>query len=112
MVTIERLKRRATVGDDLQHDLNNLPSFNERNEMILAIMIRPLNSDYEVLQFCDTLEDVIDDDSTTSKRFIHNLRSGIIYYGFYCVVLYCQVCLYSRPLHVISMFLVHCLQPI
>jgi len=77
MVTIERLKRRATVGDGLQHDLNNLPSFNERNEMILAIMIRPLKSDYEVLQFCDTLEDVIDDDSITSKKFIHHLRSGM-----------------------------------
>jgi len=82
VVTIERLKRRATVGDGLQYSLNCLSSFTERNEMILAIMIKPLKFDYEVLQFCDTLEDVIDDDNTNSKSFIHNLRSGIIYCGF------------------------------
>ena len=85
MVTITRLKRRATVGDGLQHDLNNLPSINERNEMILAIMIKQLNSDFDVLQFCDTIEDVIDSDSVTSKKFIHNLRSGMdLLFILYC----------------------------
>jgi len=91
MVTIERLKRRATVGDQLQYDLNNLPSIEERNEMILAIMIKPLENDVEVLQFCDTIEDVIDEDSKASKKCIQNVRSGMDTV-IYANIIYCLTC--------------------
>ena len=80
--TIKRLKRRVRVGDRLKHDLDLLPSIDERNGMILAIMLGPLHSDVQVLTFCDVLEDVVD--NSTSKKFIHKLRSGMNGVVFVC----------------------------
>ncbi|XP_065904252.1 uncharacterized protein [Dysidea avara] len=75
-VTIRGLKRSGTLGDQLQNDLDLLPSIEGRNGMIITIMIRPLRDDMQVLSFCDVLEDVVD--SKTSKKFVQNLRSELI----------------------------------
>ena len=74
VVSVTRLKQRGLIVDTLQRDLDHLPSTDERNEMILAILIGILQADIQVLRFCDILEDVVDNE--TSKKFIHNLRSG------------------------------------
>ncbi|XP_065904723.1 uncharacterized protein [Dysidea avara] len=76
VVSVTRLKQRGLVVGTLQRDLDHLPSTDERNEMILAILIGILQADIQVLRFCDTLEDVVDNE--TSKKFIHNLRSEVI----------------------------------
>ena len=75
IVTLERLKTGATVDDGLALDLSQLSSADERNEMIIALMLKPLKSDVQVLGFCDLLEVAVD--SVTSKKFVHNLRAGM-----------------------------------
>jgi len=47
--------------------------------MILAIVIKSIQEDSQVLIVCDILEGVVDGD--TSKKFVQNLRSGM-----YCVI--------------------------
>jgi len=73
-ITIRGLKRSGTLVESLQHDLDHLSSIEERNGMIITIMISPLQEDIQVLTFCDVLEDVVN--SNTSKKFVCNLRSG------------------------------------
>ena len=77
MATIEKLKRNASVPDDLGLHLAGLPSTDTRNRTILALIIGAVHSDIEVLGICDLLENVVD--NGTSKKFIHNLRSGKVY---------------------------------
>ena len=73
-VTVERLKRHGILGDQLKCDLDRLPTVDERNTMILVILIRPIQNDVHMLTFCDVLEDVVENND--SKKFIHNFRSG------------------------------------
>ena len=75
IVTLERLKTGATVDDGLALDLSQISSANERNEMIIALMLKPLKSDIQVLGFCDLLEVAVN--SATSKKFVQNLRAGM-----------------------------------
>ena len=75
MTTLERLKYKSLISDGLALKLAQLPTAEERNGMIVAVMLGPLDSDVEVLGFCDLLEDAVD--SNTSKKFIHNLRAGM-----------------------------------
>ena len=75
MVTIDRLKYKAAIGDALALKLAEMPNADDRNGMIIAVLLGPLDSDDDVLGFCDILEDAVDTD--TSKKFIHNLRAGM-----------------------------------
>ena len=75
VVTLERLKTGATVGDGLALNLSQISSADERNGMIIALMLEPLKLDIHVLGFCDLLEVAVD--SVTSKKFVHNLRAGM-----------------------------------
>ena len=64
--------------------------------MIITIMIRPLRDDMQVLSFCDVLEDVVD--SKTSKKFVQNLRSGMLFQCLCNLTILsvskkCQVCI-------------------
>ena len=82
MVTLERMKHKASISDGVALELAQLPTAEERNGMIIAMMLGPLDSDVEVLGFCDLLEDAVDSDS--SMKFIHNLRAGMD--TSYCIV--------------------------
>lgn len=75
MENIDKLQRRVRIGDHLKHDLHFLPSIDEKNGMILAIILGHLKSYIEVLIICDILEEIVD--NATSKKFIQTLRSGM-----------------------------------
>ena len=80
MVTLQRLKYKELISDRTALQLAQLPTAEEKNGMIIAVMLGPFNSDVEVLGFCDLLEDVVDSDA--SKKFIHNLRAGMDFVEF------------------------------
>jgi len=84
MVTLQRLKYRALISDRIALQLAQLPTAEDKNGMIIAVMLGPLDSNVEVLGFCDLLEDVVD--SGASKKFIHNLRAGMNFVEFKLIV--------------------------
>ena len=52
------------------------PSFEMANCTILGGLIRPVRQQVDLLEFCDLMEDLVDD--AESKRFIRKLRDGKI----------------------------------
>ena len=78
-VTIERFNQSGSLAHDLQYQLDILPTIDEKNGTILAIVIKSMQEDSQVLIVCDILEGVVDGDA--SKKFVQNLRSGM-----YCVI--------------------------
>ena len=72
--TISRIKRTAVVPEGMAYQLSKSPTFELANCRILAAMIRPLREEVDLLGFCDSVENLVDDDE--SKRLIVKLRSG------------------------------------
>lgn len=74
--TIDRLKKTKIIPEGMMHKLSVSPNFELANATILGGLIRPLRQEVEMLEFCDTVEDLIDD--VESIRFINKLRDGKI----------------------------------
>ena len=72
-VTLKNIRKCGNVPDGLESRLAILPP-DHANGMIIALLIKPLSDDVDVLQFCDIMEKIVDSDA--SREFISNVRFG------------------------------------
>ena len=75
--TVNRLRRTKIIPDGLMYQLSKLPNFELATCTILAGLIKPLRQEVDLLEFCDTMEDLID--GVESKQFIDKLRNGKVF---------------------------------
>ena len=74
--TISRIRGTSFVPEGLMYQLALLPTTELANCTILAAMIRPLRQEILLVEFCDSVKELVD--STESKAFIENLKHGNI----------------------------------
>jgi len=72
--TVNILREILRLPDDTLNDVTNLPTVDLINEAIIVILIIGIKADLGSLQFCDTMERLID--SEHSKTAIRTLRNG------------------------------------
>lgn len=74
MKTIYKIKQLLKPSDEVLRKVIDLPTGDLINETIIAKVMTSITSDIEALQFCDIMENLIDDAS--SKAHIEILRNG------------------------------------
>ena len=73
MKTIDKL-RLMGVPDDYLNMFTMLPTADRINDAIVGCLMVVINSDELALQFCDTMDELVD--SKSSKTHIERLRNG------------------------------------
>ena len=74
MMTLNKLKQQFRIPDDVLSKLTNLPTVNVTNVAIISLIMMNIKSDMDALQFCDVVENIVDNKS--SKAHIEGLRNG------------------------------------
>ena len=103
MKTINKIKQLLRLSDDVLSRFINLSSVDLINETIIVYLMMLIQSDMDALQFCDVVENLIDNISSTiikllrnGNLLLHNTQYNISYirsYMFFnCMFLYMYVC--------------------
>jgi len=74
MSTVNKLELLLGITDDSLQYLRTIHSCRLANEAIICVLIRLMESDTDALMFCDNMEKVVED--ITSTQFIVSLRNG------------------------------------
>ena len=74
MMTLNKLKQTVTLSDNFLRKLISLPTVNAINEAITGLLMTAIKSDMGALQFCDIMENIVDNKS--SKTQVELLRNG------------------------------------
>ena len=72
--TISKVKQLLRLPDHSMSNLSNFPSVDLINEAIIGSIITTLQSDSAALEFCDTMESLVD--NASSRMVIELLRNG------------------------------------
>lgn len=70
--TVTKIKQIYQLSDG---SFSNSPILEHANERIIVSMIMGIQSDVETLRFCDTMEKLVDNE--TSLAFVERLRNGM-----------------------------------
>ena len=73
MKTINKIKQLLRLSDDVLSNLTNLPTADLINEKIIVFLMTCIKLDKGALEFCDVMEILIDDISSTDTEL---LRKG------------------------------------
>ena len=72
MNTINKIKQLLRLSDDALSNLTNLPTADLINENIIVLLMTTIKSDIDALQFCDIMENLMDNKSSTDIEILRN----------------------------------------
>ena len=72
MNTINKIKQLLRLSDDVLSNLTNLPTADLINENIIVLLMTAIKSDIDALQFCDIMESLMDNKSSTDIEILRN----------------------------------------
>ena len=72
MNTINKIKQLLRLSDDVLSNLTNLPTADLINENIIVLLMTAIKSDIGALQFCDIMESLMDNKSSTDIEILRN----------------------------------------
>ena len=81
MKTINKIKQLLRLSDDVLSNLTNLPTVHLINENIVVLLMRCITLDIGALQFCDVMENLIDDKSSTDIELLRNGKFAAAMYN-------------------------------
>ena len=72
MKTINKIKQLLRLSDDVLSNITDLPTVDLINENIIVLLMTCITLDTGALQFCDAMENLIDDKSSTDIELLRN----------------------------------------
>ena len=72
MNTVNKMKQLLRLSDDVLSNLTNLPTADLINENITVLLMTTIKSDIDALQFCDIMESLTNNTSSTDIEILRN----------------------------------------